>query len=387
MRTVSIAARNLIIKQPFYGMFLTTLHKGFNDEIPTAGVSVTGLTFKLDINKDFWYKLSADQKMGILMHELIHLAYHHLFMRKSFSDMQLFNIAADLEVNQYIPPNWLPEGALTLNMFPNICMKYKAGTKYYYEQLEQNLKSKNPDQTLKRLMDSDLIHPTWDEFDEMMEDDNLEGSTRALMEAQLDTQLQQSTANISRGIIPSNILERLDKLFKIEAPIFNWKAYFRRYMGQSFNIFTKKSYKSQSSRFEDSPGLKIKKRHHILVAIDTSMSIDNNDFYDFFSEIHNIYKTNCSIDIIECDTRIGNKYSYKGKMPKQISGRGGTIFEPVIEYYNQNRRKYTTLIYFTDGYGESKIKKPLGSALWVVTANGKDQKDYYPGYMIKIPKK
>jgi predicted metal-dependent peptidase len=134
--------------------------------------------------------------------------------------------------------------------------------------------------------------------------------------------------------------------------------------------------------------LKIKKKHNILVAIDTSGSVSDSELLEFFSEIYHIWKTGCTVEIIECDARIHRSYMYNGKFDGKITGRGGTQFSPVIEYYNLHSAKYTVLIYFTDGYGEEPILKPFKRAMWVITSSGREDPDkkYYPGYAIQIPK-
>ena len=387
METISRSCKELMIRSPFYGFFLMGLNKNFSTSLPTAGVSQKGLGFQLDINKEFWYDLSKEHRLGVLLHELLHLAFFHLFMRESFSDYKLFNIAADLEVNQYIKDEWIPSGALLLNTFPDLNLPIKAGTKKYYELLQQNLDSDSPDPTLQGAYDSaGDMHIDWDAVDEELAQDVFKDSKIEVMKSQIERQLKDSADSVQRGLIPGELASLIDKLFVIKAQVFDWKTYFRRFLGVSFNIYTKKSYKAPSSRFEDSPGLKIKKKHHILVAIDTSGSVSDYELTEFFSEINHIYKTGCSIDIIECDTRINRIYPFKGKWDGSVHGRGGTIFSPVIEYYNKTRGKYTTLIYFTDGYGEYDIVKPYNRTMWVVTSSGKKDKDYYPGYMIQIPK-
>ena len=52
-----------------------------------------------------------------------------------------------------------------------------------------------------------------------------------------------------------------------------------------------------------------------------------------------------------------------------VQGRGGTAFTPVIEYLNNNRYfRDALLIYFTDGWGEREIPRPLTYRnLWVLT--------------------
>lgn len=90
------------------------------------------------------------------------------------------------------------------------------------------------------------------------------------------------------------------------------------------------------------------------------------------------------VTIVECDADIHKIYEYKGKFDGKITGRGGTDFKPAIDYYNANLNKYTTLVFFTDGYAPLDTFKPMRQMMWVITSNGhKTQK--YPGHTIFIP--
>lgn len=95
MQSVSKVCKALMIKEPFYGLFLLGLNKKYSTSLPTAGVYMEGINFALAINKTFWDNLSEDHKYGVLKHELLHLCFFHLLSRKSYGDMRLFNIAAD----------------------------------------------------------------------------------------------------------------------------------------------------------------------------------------------------------------------------------------------------------------------------------------------------
>jgi predicted metal-dependent peptidase len=56
----------------------------------------------------------------------------------------------------------------------------------------------------------------------------------------------------------------------------------------------------------------------------------------------------------------------------------------VIEYYDANHRKYTCLIYFTDG--EAAIpEKPRGRNLWVLSERSR-MNESLPGQVIKLNK-
>jgi hypothetical protein len=64
------ASKELMLKEPFYGMFLIMLNKQWTNKVPTAGVSLLGINYQLYLNESFWDKLSSSQHMGLLKHEL-----------------------------------------------------------------------------------------------------------------------------------------------------------------------------------------------------------------------------------------------------------------------------------------------------------------------------
>ena len=134
---VARTTKSLIFAEPFYGLFLIGINKKYTDTIPTAGVSKHGIGMQLTINTEFFNNLSEDHRYGLIKHELLHIAFGHLIMRDLYSNHKLFNIAADLEINQYILESKLPEGGLLLSSFPELNLPVKAGTKVYYDLLQQ----------------------------------------------------------------------------------------------------------------------------------------------------------------------------------------------------------------------------------------------------------
>lgn len=374
-----------MIKEPFYGLFLSSLNKVIDNSQPTLAVGLQGINPMLYINEKFWNGMTDLQQIAVLKHEMIHICFFHLTMRSSFKDKELFNIAADLEVNQLIEN--LPDGCMSLKMFADRGLKLPphAGTKEYYDLIGEA--EKNDPNLLSGIRGPKYYvlgngnHDGWKDFDD------LNDSEKKLVENQTDYVLKNTAQTIKKaqGTIPGELRNKIDSLFEIKKPVFNWKAYFRRVIGNSIFIYTKKSLRKLSKRFEDSAGIKIKQKQAVLVAIDTSGSIADDELKDFFSEIHHMYKAGARIDVIECDAKIGRIYEYKGKADFNITGGGGTDFAPVIEYYNEHRKDYTTLVYFTDGYARLdnfKLRKPM---IWLISSNGA-QDEKYPGLTIKIPK-
>ena len=119
------------------------------------------------------------------------------------------------------------------------------------------------------------------------------------------------------------------------------------------------------------------------MAVDTSGSVSQRELQEFFSEIDYAYKAGARVTILQCDTRINAVDEYDGKNIPQIKGRGGTEFDPPVDYYMEHKKEYASLIYFTDGYADLPRKKPSGM-VWIISSNGCHQD--FPGKVIYIPK-
>ena len=119
----------------------------------------------------------------------------------------------------------------------------------------------------------------------------------------------------------------------------------------------------------------------MLVGIDTSGSVCNDELKEFINEIHHLYKAGVDVTIAQCDSRIQSIKQYDGKFELEVAGRGGTSFDPVLEYFEATR-KYTSLIYFTDGEACTSIK-PRKQILWVLSERS-DINTELPGKQIKL---
>ncbi len=379
---VARTTKSLIFEEPFYGLFLIGINKQFSDKIPTAGVSKHGIGMQLTINPNFYTDLSEDHRFGLIKHELLHIAFGHLVMRDLYPDHKLFNIAADLEINQYISEHKLPEGGLLLSSFPELNLPNKAGTKVYYNLLEQ-AQQDGSSPSLDNLMDkmngeSEYCHGTWDEFDDLSEAD------KKLVQKQVDHQLKEAVEQTvkKQGSIPGELSELIAKLMHVEPAKFDWKGYLRRFVGNSSIIYTKKLRRKYNKRYSENPGLKIKFKNHILVGVDTSGSVNTEELKEFFSELAHMHKTGHKISVAQCDTSLRSVIEFNPKKDWEIHGRGGTSFQPVIDHFNENKSAYTALIYLTDGEAYSPDNCPKNT-LWVLSSIS-DMNNELPGQVIKL---
>lgn len=367
-------AKKLMFKEPFYGLFLLTLNKQSSESIDTACVSKNGINQQLMVNQNYWFNLTKDEyRMGLLKHELLHIVFFHLHMFDEFENKRLLNIAADLEVNQYLDKSWVHESWITLDKYKDLNLPEKAGTRKYYEILNKNIN--HP--LTQRLLGQDM-HPFWKEFSDLSE------AERDLLRKQIDYQIKEVVeANKLQGNIPGEVKSYVDGLFTVKPTVFDWKGYMRRFVGNSDRVYTKKTRRKLNKRFAGLPTLKIKTKKHILVGIDTSGSVSDAEIVEFFNEIYHMYKTGVKITIVECDARLHEPWEYKGQPPEFVYGRGGTAFQPVIDYFDEHHKKYTALIYLTDGEC-SPPTRPRNQMLWVISSKGR-KTEGLPGHVIQIP--
>ena len=386
-QSLSKISKELMLKEPYYGFFLIMLNKVWRKDLPTAGVSKHNINYQLAINEEFWTGLSDDHKMGLLKHELLHIAFGHLVSFSSFSNKKLANVAMDMEINQYIEASWLPEGGINIDDYEDLNLDKKAGCRYYYDQLlrlqdEKEKKGSTGNQGMDQLLDDiangDIPdHSTWEEFNDLSE------AEKKLIEKQVQKILSDAKEQTikKRGNVPGEI-EGLIIVEEFTKPKFDWKGYLRRFTGTSTKIFTKKIRRKENRRYEENPGLKIKMRQHMLLAIDTSGSVSDTELTEFMNEIHHIHKAGVDITIVQCDTSIRSIEPYKGKNDLKVHGRGGTEFDPVLDYYNANLKKYTSLVYFTDGECYTSVK-PRNRVLWVLSERS-EMNEELPGQVIKL---
>lgn len=404
--TIEQATKRLLIKSPFYGLFLLSLKRRFavpGDRCKTAYVHISGLSYEMVINQEFWDSLETDDcRLNLMLHELMHICLKHLEFPDRFPDKKKANIAEDLEVSNYV--EYISKGGYYIWNYPEL--EKRAGAKYYYDHLPEQPKNgqnsfgnKNGNNSSNEQGDSQSDsgedpmqensngvgtiddHSVWEEIN------NLSEAEQQLLANQLNHILKQTAEQVQkmRGNIPRELTEIISELFKQKPAIFNWKAYFRRMLGTIIDIDIKKTRKKESNRFPDASGLKHKRKSNIFLVIDTSGSVSDKEACDFFSEINHIYKAGAKITICECDSQIQRIYEYTGKWDGKFKGRGGTLMSPAIEEFNKRRRDYQTIIFFTDGFIEHNITPIMGQSMWIITSNGDTQRQF-PGKTLYIPK-
>ena len=111
----------------------------------------------------------------------------------------------------------------------------------------------------------------------------------------------------------------------------------------------------------------------VVVALDTSGSISNNEIAEFIGEIDAIKShLRARITLLACDAKLaeGTPWQFEPweafELPKKFSGGGGTSFEPVFDWAEQQDRKPDLLVYFTDAQGRFPKIEPAFPVIWLV---------------------
>lgn len=394
-------AKKMLIKEPFYGLLLMSLNKQTTEDdevIETAGVYKQGLGYGIMINTKWFGGLTEEEGIAVCKHEAMHIFLGHL---TTFDDMfpnhQLANISNDLVINQML--DGLPEDVITYEgmsqRYPGI--QPNEGSLYYYKYIlaHQPLNNNGGGNGSGEGEGNEFTgqggseglgknagsHKHWKDFEDLSD------AEKELIEEAANGILKHAAEQCEkmRGTIPGEFKEKIDELFAVKKEVFNWKAYFRRLLGTAVEYWLKSTRKKPSKRFDDAPGFKHKHKHNILVAMDTSGSVSNEELQDFFSEIYHVWKAGAHVDVLEYDAKVNRVWEYKGKLPEAVTGRGGTDWKrSAYEWWFPRRRNYSAFITFTDGYDDYNVTSKIPNAIFIVTSNG-DKNNEYPGKVIFIP--
>ncbi|MCH2021353.1 MAG: VWA-like domain-containing protein [Saprospiraceae bacterium] len=414
----------LMLKETFYGHFFTSILKDVSDRTRSIATTLSSnQMIKLIVNPNYWDNelnipgnetATKDLRYGAIKHQILHIVFKHSLRFNEFGNKKLFGIASDLAANQYINSEQLTENAIRMEDFPEFQLSRGESIDYYYKQLsdvlddmqnnsnegngsgeedEQDSDNKNAaglnpsQQHLKNLMEDEENehleqHKFWNEFEQ------LSSAEQKIIEAAINESIVNSVSRIKTkdyGKLPAGLQQYINLLIDTLKPNINWRRILRIFTASSSRTRLKNTIRRPSKRYGTNPGIKIQCKQKILVAIDTSGSVNDDELREFFGELYFIWKQGAEIFVVECDTVIHNKYKYKGKPPELISGRGGTDFNAPIRFSNEEYFP-DAMVYFTDGYAPAPTVTSRKPILWMLTSQGIDDDtwNFLPGRKVKM---
>ena len=399
----------LLLKEPFFGHLLGGVVRRIDRTVPTAAVALTPRGLQLLVNPEFFMgELKRDERVAVIKHEALHLVYRHLYRKLMRNgDQKLFNIAADLVVNQYVAPWPLPETAVTLNLFPDMGMERDQTLEWYYEKLKSLQKADDREQSpksseaLDSLVGQDECHgdhrywassggegfaPPGDLTGVMP---TLSDALRNALETDLERHLlraRDQTSSQQWGKLPAGIQVEIEQIAQARKPQVDWRRSLRLFALSGYRTSVVATNRRMSKRFNTFPGIRIQREQRVAVVLDTSGSIGQTTVELFFAEVRGIWRTGAEVVVVESDADVQQTYQYKGKTPNAVKGGGGTSFDPALEWVSQSRNgTFDVCVYLTDGCGPAPAVRMRCPLLWVVTAEGMVGEHLRPGRVIRLP--
>jgi len=345
----------------FFSTLCTSLEIVITNKVPTAGTDGR----KLFINKDFFFGLTEAERIFLLAHETLHVAYLHP-IRKGNRDHDLFNIACDYVINYELKQRNFTfiKGGLYDPQYAGM------SAEEVYEKLLQQ-----PQQPKCSM--PDLLSPTGDKSEGTNGGNPSKGFTEEQIKAieqevmsKVATAAMMAEMSKQSGSIPSHIKRTLEELSK---PKVNWKAVLARF----FSDVNKANYSWTKPNRKYLPNY-LPKLHSVNLgrvdfAIDTSGSITADQFNQFVSEVHGVLRilNPNEIGVYQFDHALQGSNIVRNvrdiiKLP--FKGGGGTCPEAAIEEFIKNKAQ--ALIILTDGYfNHRKLTNPKRPVIWVIYDN------------------
>jgi predicted metal-dependent peptidase len=185
---------------------------------------------------------------------------------------------------------------------------------------------------------------------------------------QINEKIESALESQSWGTIPSRIQERILATLK---PKVNYRQILRSFKASIISVNRVLTRMKPSRRYGF---LYMGSRRDfctkLLFAVDVSGSVTHQDIRKAFSIINQLFKYGIqSVDVLQFDAEIKDKplSLKKAKYQVKVIGRGGTDFQPVIDYIDKHK-DYDGLIIFTDGFAPVPVapnKNRRTKILWL----------------------
>jgi len=363
------AISKLITFKPIFGTVFLFLNKKQNRDLSTMGV---GILRRVDLglfyNPEWILTLTSGELRAVLQHESLHILLHHITRSGHFAyNHKGYNIAADAAINCHLVN--LPENCI----YPsNYDLPDFESSEWYYKKIKNS--SEEAGSSMAGYADGkgELVdsHDGWGEC----EDDVVKEKIRGIADSSIKAQEEKGWSSIGTSLAKS--------IIEANKPVINWKREVRWFINRLV-LAGKKDTRTRINRREQTlrnsregmlrnvfiqPGSKRDYTSKLLVAIDVSGSVSDEEVRAFLGEINGmIAHVECHVTMF--DTKIlCDPFRIKRRISSlNITGRGGTNFSPIIKYVDEH--KYDGLIIMTDGYAPFP-PKPKARVMWAISPQG-----------------
>jgi len=360
------AVMKLLLSQPFYGALAGSI--SFLESGKTATMEMRlSPSPVLKYNKEWYEALSDAQAIGALLHELLHMMLLHA-LRRGGRNPLLWTVCCDMAVNEHIPPGMLPPKAATAERTAQkLHMKLERfkSAEYYYDVLSKTL-----DNSFSLMQREDTVTLSCGSavlFEAKPQpDEDIPQVSEQALKSKIHDVMDEA---YQKGEAPEGLFGELEESFYKRAQV-DWKAMFKRFLTGRGRMQTRATYKRVSRRFDNYPGSKRSVGLRVLIALDESGSISDEQLRTFIHELTEVNRvTNAEILVTEFDTECSPpKPAAEYRHVRQRDKKGGTDFRPIFALADSLMISLVAI--FTDGEGIAPDHADQ-RVLWVLTKDGK----------------
>ena len=349
-------ARSLVILDaPFFGCLLLTLKFEHKNEVQTMATDGEHIYYC----EDFVNKLTVQELMGVMAHEILHIVYEH-HLRLGNREHGRFNKAGDYCINEILEKNkfTLPSCRLRDPNFDEM----SADEIYNKLPQDQNGGGGNDPGGC-----GSVIQPT--------------KNGKQLSKTEIDklsSQIKQKiiqAANTAKnyGTLPAGLERKINEI--INPRVDCWAI-----LEQFIQKTAKNDFRTlpPNRRYVPFglylPSLISDELPEIAITIDTSGSIIQEDlqsFSDAINGLKTLYRV--KLTALYCDTQI-NKVDIiepEDLFTPTMVGGGGTDFKPPFKWIEDNGITPTCFVYITDLECNSFPQEPDYPVLWIIKGDNK----------------
>ena len=401
---LSVIRMQMLNSYPFIGSIAMKL-----DLIPVRDYRVsTACTdgSRVYVDVAFFESLTSEEKKFLFAHEVWHCVLMHM-IRKQSREVNLFNIAADKEIN-YLLKN---DGFTLIDgcCYPESNEAGLSAEQIYELMLKnKNDNSNNGNQFDEHIYDNESTPQNSSGGNRNMDSDG--NITDKFGKVGMDKDFQQNPANVDKdfadkmkesiiasaqeveqrmkGSLPNYIEQIVNKVL---TPQFNWKELLAQYVAK-INLENKTWSRVNRRHIWNDEYYQGKHNESMKVAclLDTSGSCVD-DLEKFMSELSALVSSFGEYELVvyQCDTEIKSIDYYNNNNPfpvndiskLKIYGGGGSDFRPAFDKIckdlSNDDNAYSIIVAFTDGYIDvPRYNNTNKDIIWVLTNDGTPPCEY-----------
>ena len=358
VRETLVTARvGLLLRSSFFGNLATRL-KLVNADDWCATAATDGRHFYY--NTRFIKMLKPKEIEFLFGHEVLHVCYDH-FGRRGERDPQLWNVANDFAVNGDLKKHKVGEFITSVPCLYDAKYEGKASEEIYddlYEKADKISLSDLLDRVLDEHLDGDEGEGDGEgkESGKGSKRPRLTKEEREKIKDEIKEAILSAAQTCDAGTLPGGIKRIIQNLTE---PKMSWRELLRMQLESTIKSDYTWLRSSRKGWHVDAvmPGMKNTDMIDIMVFMDMSGSIGEQQGRDFLSEIRGIMETFDAYRImVACfDTEVYNLQVFTSENLDSIDtydlmGGGGTDFECMFNFMKAQDIEPKRLVVFTDGY-------------------------------------